>query len=333
MGIAVPSVTEASRRLPASVKADVSDADDVLVTSVTIAPSAIDEPVSPELALVDPDLAARLRALLPDIEIEPPPPLLRALPAPEPENVLPLPPPPELVGASASVVPPVALPPPPPIYVYPSRTERIRSFAKAFAIGAAVATVVTVGVVAEMGEGPPAADEPGTTPPRVGSPVPGSSSGGTAAQKPKPATPTATGGAATAGANTAKKVTKSQAKKTSRPRTQGSGQKAKPAPATPGRTSGAKQQSTPSAGAVAEARRFAWAPVDGAIGYRFELFRGDKQILEVRTTQPAYELASRWRHEGRTERLVSGAYRWYVWPVFSSGPGAQAVVQAKLSVP
>ena len=108
MGLAVPSLAEASRRLPSSVKADPASADDVLVTSVAI-PPAIDEAVSPELALVDPELRERLRALLPEIELElePPPPLLRAVPDPEPDEALPLAPPPELVGSSdhAAVAP------------------------------------------------------------------------------------------------------------------------------------------------------------------------------------------------------------------------------------
>ena len=84
---------------------------------------------------------------------------------------------------------------------------------------------------------------------------------------------------------------------------------------------------------MAEPRRFAWAPVKGAVSYRFELFRGDKQVLEAKTTQPVYEVAGTWRQGRRTESLVAGAYRWYVWPVFASGPAAEAVVQAKLSIP
>ena len=41
-----------------------------------------------------------------------------------------------------------------------------------------------------------------------------------------------------------------------------------------------RQKRTPPAAAAAEPKRFAWAPVEGAVGYRFELFRGDKQVLE-----------------------------------------------------
>ena len=108
MGIAAPSVAEASSRLPSSVKAGQASADDVLVTSVASFPPAVDEPVSPELVLVDPELGERLRALLPEIELEPPPPLLRAVPDPEPEPTpFALAPPPELVGSSdhGAVVP------------------------------------------------------------------------------------------------------------------------------------------------------------------------------------------------------------------------------------
>jgi hypothetical protein len=72
--------------------------------------------------------------------------------------------------------------------------------------------------------------------------------------------------------------------------------------------------------------------VDGAVAYRLELFRGDKQVLETRTKAPAYELGGQWRHGGKTESLSPGGYRWYVWPVYPSGPAAQAVVQARLTV-
>ena len=101
---------------------------------------------------------------------------------------------------------------------------------------------------------------------------------------------------------------------------------AKTAPTKPNKQPAAAPAATP------EPRRFAWAPVDGAVGYRFELFRGNEQVLEVRTKTPAYELAGQWRHAGKTERLSPGGYKWYVWPVFSSGPASAAVVQANLSI-
>jgi hypothetical protein len=349
MGLAVPSLVEASRGLP-SVKADAPSADHDLVTSVAIAPPAIDEPVSPELALVDPELAARLRALLPELEpqipLELPPPVLRVLPAPEAEEVPPLAPLMPLGGAAASPAPA------PPVY---SRTERLWSLAKAFVLGAAVATVVTVGVVSEMGEGPPAqADEAITVPPSAAPAAPARTSGGAASKptttKSPPATQPRRGGSAAqsstgvqakqgrAGAKQLRPASKlpSQSKPSTVKQPVGSAQPAQVEQApkqSPTQKPATKAEQTKPAAAAPDTRRFAWAPVEGAVGYRVELFRGDKQVLIANTRSPVYELASRWRHRGRAERLIPGSYRWYVWPVLRDGRAGTAVVQAKLSIP
>ena len=92
------------------------------------------------------------------------------------------------------------------------------------------------------------------------------------------------------------------------------------------------QQTTPKP-AAAEPRRFAWAPVEGAVSYHVELFRGADRVLVKETTEPILELGSTWRYEGKTVELTPGSYRWYVWPVTKSGRATQAVVQAKLDVP
>ena len=96
---------------------------------------------------------------------------------------------------------------------------------------------------------------------------------------------------------------------------------------------GAAPAPTESSSGAPEPRRFAWAPVTGAVSYRFELFRGDEQVLRTTTTNPAYELPTSWDHEGREESLTPGSYRWYVWPVLASGPAEAAIVQARLDVP
>ncbi len=100
-------------------------------------------------------------------------------------------------------------------------------------------------------------------------------------------------------------------------------------------TSGAKAASKPKApvAPAPEPRRFAWAPVEGAVGYHVELFRGADRVLAEETKEPVLELGQTWRHEGRVVRLTAGSYRWYVWPVTKSGRATQAVVQAKLSIP
>ena len=90
---------------------------------------------------------------------------------------------------------------------------------------------------------------------------------------------------------------------------------------------------TPAPAAASKTRRFAWAPVAGATGYHVELFRGADRVLAQDTKEPVLELGSTWRYEGRTVQLTPGTYRWYVWPVTTSGRATQAVVQAKLTVP
>lgn len=81
-------------------------------------------------------------------------------------------------------------------------------------------------------------------------------------------------------------------------------------------------------------RVFSWPPVDGAVAYRVEFFRGNEQVLAATTKAPRIEVPSSWRHAGGEERLSPGVYRWYVWPV-RPGRGAKdgpAIVQARLEI-
>jgi hypothetical protein len=148
--------------------------------------------------------------------------------------------------------------------------------------------------------------------------------------KPKPA---ATKPAATQKRSGAKTSTKPKTTATAKPKTQAS---VKPKPKTT--TARPKAAATPpkktaAAPAPAETRRFAWAPVDGAVGYHVELFKGADRVLEKETTEPVLELGPSWRYAGRETRLTPGSYRWYVWPVTKSGRSTEAVVQATLDVP
>lgn len=81
------------------------------------------------------------------------------------------------------------------------------------------------------------------------------------------------------------------------------------------------------------ARTFSWAPVSGATAYRVEFFRGDARIYSAATTEPQLTLPPSWSFEGRKERLVPGAYRWYVWPVVGGLRQSRASVQAALTIP
>lgn len=82
-----------------------------------------------------------------------------------------------------------------------------------------------------------------------------------------------------------------------------------------------------------ELRRFAWAPVKGASGYRVEIHRGSSRVFVRETRKPEVAVPRTWRLDGRTHRLRPGEYRWYVWPIVSGRRAARAVVQASLSIP
>jgi hypothetical protein len=210
-----------------------------------------------------------------------------------------------------------------------------------FLAGAFAATVVAVGVVADLGEtdwqtavasdqrSTPSVVLPVTTPPTQAAPTgspkaqPTSKPRAPATAAPKNAAPKKAAPETVATAKNGATPAKTGATKT------GAAKKPKPAGAKPKATSKGPATSQ----APPPARRFAWAPVPGAISYRVELFRGDEQILRATTKSPVYELSNEWRHGGRVERLTPGTYRWYVWPVNANGPAAAAVVQATLDVP
>jgi hypothetical protein len=157
-----------------------------------------------------------------------------------------------------------------------------------------------------------------------------------AATKPAVTKPAATQKTSGADASTKPKTTgaakpKTQASVKSKPKTQTSKPKAETTTTKP-KAATTPPKKTAAAAAAAETRRFAWAPVDGAVGYHVELFRGNDRVLAQDTKEPVLELAPSWRYQGRSVRLTPGEYRWYVWPVTASGRGTQAVVQAKLTV-
>jgi hypothetical protein len=111
------------------------------------------------------------------------------------------------------------------------------------------------------------------------------------------------------------------------------------APQPPAAETGASQREpppparSPSTGAAAGARRFAWPPVVGATGYHVELFKGSALVFRAETKKPEIVIRSRWRFGGRLRTLEAGAYRWYVWPLVDGQRAAKAIVQAKLVVP
>jgi len=154
----------------------------------------------------------------------------------------------------------------------------------------------------------------------------------TAATKPAATQKTSGANASPKPKTTAAAKPKTQASVKPKPKTQASVRPKPKTTTTKPKVAATPPKTTATAHAAAETRRFAWAPVDGAVGYHVELFRGNDRVLAQDTKEPILELAPSWRYQGRTVTLTPGEYRWYVWPVTASGRGTQAVVQAKLTV-
>jgi hypothetical protein len=67
-----------------------------------------------------------------------------------------------------------------------------------------------------------------------------------------------------------------------------------------------------------------WLPVEGAGHYRVALYRGGAKIFESVTEGPRIALQAVWRFQSKRYRLEPGVYRWTVRPV--TGEGSAAVI-------
>ena len=346
------------------------------MTSVAYKPNDDAEPVSPELALVDPSLAERLRANMseaapepePEPEAEPavaapPEPVAEATPVPDPVPVEAVPePPPAVVPVE---VDPVATAEPLPTdedsVDGPAADEPELPSASVHLLRPAPAAEAPAVVVEPAAAEPAVVVEPAVAPEPVVVPVPDPEPETVREPEPVvqvPAVPPALGVRGRSSVSPLRRqsrfwhvlvllatvvlfagvvavgvvVVSELTDRDSGSDVTASGDPPAAAEPQPGDEQEPGAAPTESAGAP-EPRRFAWAPVAGAVSYRFELFRGDEQVLRATTTNPVYELPTSWEHEGREERLTSGSYRWYVWPVLASGPADAAIVQARLDVP
>ena len=78
---------------------------------------------------------------------------------------------------------------------------------------------------------------------------------------------------------------------------------------------------------------FSWVAVRGATYYDFELFRGAERVFTARPRQPRLILPSTWTYAGRRFSRAPGSYRWLVRPVFHANTKTRygpAIVSAKL---
>jgi hypothetical protein len=59
---------------------------------------------------------------------------------------------------------------------------------------------------------------------------------------------------------------------------------------------------------------FAWKPVRSARYYNLQLWRSGRKVGSWWPTAARLQIHSRWRSEGRAQRLERGSYTWYIWP-------------------
>lgn len=83
---------------------------------------------------------------------------------------------------------------------------------------------------------------------------------------------------------------------------------------------------------AAPPRRFVWAPVSDATAYRVQFFRGSKLVFDATTKKPEVTVPQRWTLGGSRQSLAPGTYRWNVWPITAAGQDSRAAVQARLVV-
>jgi hypothetical protein len=77
-----------------------------------------------------------------------------------------------------------------------------------------------------------------------------------------------------------------------------------------------KKRLRPRPPAAPRTRVFVWPAVSRATFYKVEFFRRGRKIFEASPTTARIELPIRWVYRGRRLRLTPGTYRWDVRPVF-----------------
>jgi hypothetical protein len=295
-----------------------------LADEIAAEPPGDEEAVlSPELALVDPVLAAWARTRLPDFSHVAP--VVRKQPAPGPS--------PEDVQADGSApAPPRAseqrtLSTPSgdgaretaerPVTVERSQPRVMRSVRRATLVAAAVvlvaAGVLAGGVVRQQGRTVAAAFNL-TVQTGAGAPP---------ARPTKAPAVNSTRGKPP-GARSAKQIGTDAPHAARRVKTRS----ARPHAADP-----AKRKPIPAP--AAPTRSFGWVPVSASSAYDVALYRAGRRIFAARTRHAKLTVAKSWIYGGRRERLAAGVYRWYVWPIYKSGTGVRRgtpIVNSKLIV-
>jgi hypothetical protein len=252
---------------------------------------ADDEPISPELALVDADLARRHRERLADppwvaVAREPTSPAVERSWIDEVRRGLPA----ETESAAA-----------------PARQERRRlRRAVPFGLTALLGAGIGVAFVAILGDG----GKPRLLPPAPASPATPTTPAVTTGSRPTAATRTRP-----SGSRPTKRSPPASPTKAGTETTQVQTRRTPPAAAAP-------PPAPPAAPKAATPRTFAWVAVPGASHYRVEFYRGRTRIFRAYPGRARIVVPGRWMHNGATFSFAPGRYRWVVRAGF--GPRSRA---------
>jgi hypothetical protein len=258
------------------------------------------EPLSPELVLVDPELATLARARLPDVGDSPAPgkPRLHAGQRPPRADEHPTAPPAEPVD--------IVRPSPPESH------RRRRSRATRVLVGLAIVALIAavLGWRAVHGSDDAAAPGPASTATqtRQAGVAAGAPRKPTRQAKPAPKASLRTGKAPSPrhqrpGKATARSESKRRSHRSIHPRRRPAPQRPVPHPAA----------------AALPARIFVWPPVPHVRFYDIQFFRNGRRILRAAPTAPRFRLRLKWSFRGRSRELKPGTYVWVVRPVTGSG--------------
>jgi hypothetical protein len=88
----------------------------------------------------------------------------------------------------------------------------------------------------------------------------------------------------------------------------------------------------PAAWQRGEPRRLTWAPVAGVESYDVELYRRGRLVFHGTTKTNAIEVPDAWRFQGQRQRLVPGVYEWFVWAYGDARTRRPLVVHATLTI-
>jgi hypothetical protein len=279
-------------------------------------------PISPELALVDPVLAAAARELLP------PPGEFRPRSSAEPvvreRTATPVDPP----------VAPVPEPAPVAIEAAPPRRRRGRRTAKVMVLSVAAAAVFVLGYV--VGDRTSSSSSGTELAARTDALSEASHASSTDVHGPlrrpasgaAPTTPTLAPKTTTTAAAPQKSTTHETTTQASTPRSSPPPRRTTTAPRRPTTTTNPAQTATkpkpPAESGFVPARTWTWAPVAGATAYRVTFIRDASPFYRATTREARIDLPA-------SVKFVRGTYTWSVVPVVNGRPAA-AVVRSSFTV-